>query len=122
MEALFLNVAMEDKTFETAKQLTVKGELQKARDTLEAGREELQDQSLYWWALAYLQMQLGDREAALATLRKILATPNLGARETLRVWKLIRDLGEAPPSDLAGKVLGVVVETGLGSSVLAVGA
>lgn len=72
--------------------------------------------------LAYFQMQLGDRAGALASLRKFIATPGMGSREVLRAWKLIRDLGEAPPADLGRHVLGVVVESGLGPLVLDVAA
>jgi hypothetical protein len=100
----------------------LKGELQQARNLLEAGREELQGQPRYWPALVYLQQKLGDRAAALASLHELLAMPKLGSRETLRAWKLIRDLGEAPPAELSKQVLGVVVECGLGTSVLAVAA
>lgn len=121
-EELFLNHVAEDEKLEAARQLALKGELRQARDILEVGREELQRQPLYFWALAYLQLKLGEREDALASLRKILTTSNLGSRETLRVWKLIRDLGEAPPPDLAKRVLGVIVETGLGPFIFVVAA
>lgn len=122
LEALFLHVEMDDKEFETARQFAVKGDFRKARDILEAADEERQSRSHYQWALAYLQQELGDRTAALATIRKILATPGLGSRETLRLWKLVRDLGEAPPPELSNQVLGVVVESGYGPFVLAVAA
>ena len=38
------------------------------------------------------------------------------------MWKLLRDLGEAPPPGLAKRVLGVVVESGAGSAVFVVAA
>lgn len=122
LETLFLNVQAENKEFEAVRQHALKGEHQQARDILEAKREELQGPTSYWWALAYLQQKLGDRAAALASLREILTIPNVGSRETLRAWKMIRDLGEAPPLELSKRVLGVVVEAGLGSSVLVVSA
>jgi ankyrin repeat protein len=122
LEAGFLHDVAKEKKIEAARQLAVKGELQGARDILETAREELQGQSSYWWALAYLQLRLGDRAAALASFRKILAAPKVTSREALRVWKLMRDLGEAPPSGLSRQVLGVVVEKGLGPFVLVVAA
>jgi len=122
LEASFLKEVAEDEKLEAARQLALKGELQQARELLEAGSEESRSQPRYRWPLIYLQYKLGDRAAALTSLRKLLATPDLGSREALRVWKLIRDLGEAPPPDVAGRVLGVVVESGLGPFVLVVAA
>lgn len=120
--SMFLKVVAKKDRIEAVRKLIVNGELRQARDILEAGREELRGQPLYLWVLAYLHQQLGDRKAALAAFREIVAAPDLGSRETLRVWKLIRDLGEAPPPDLSRRVLGVIVEAGLGSSVLVVAA
>lgn len=122
LEAVWLNATSEDKTVEAARQLATKGELRRALDLLEAGREEHQGKAGYWFPLAYLQRQTGDRAAALGSLRTLLATPGLGARETLRVWTLIRSLGEAPPADQSKRVLGVIVESGIGSSVLSIAA
>ncbi len=122
LEAVFLTEVAEDEKIEAARQLAVKGELQQARELLEAVSEESPGQPGYRWPLIYLQHKLGDRAAALTSLRKLLATSDLSSRETLRVWKLIRDLGEAPPPDVARRVLGVVVESGLGPLVLAVAA
>jgi ankyrin repeat protein len=122
LEAVWLKVATEDKTVEAARQLALKGELRQALDVLEVGREKHQGQTGYGFELGYLQQQTGDRAAALASFRKLLATPDLGSRETLRLWKLIRTLGEAPPPDQSKRVLGVVVEVGLGSDVLSIAA
>jgi len=120
LEDQFLTIEMKDEKLEAARQLVLKGELQQARDLLETVSEGSHDQLSYRWALSALRQKLGDRTAALTSLHKLLATPDLGSRETLRVWKLIRDHGETPPPDLAKRVLGVVVESGLGPVVLAV--
>lgn len=77
VEAVWLNVASEDKTVEAARQLALEGNLRQALAVLEAGRAER---------------------------------------------TLIRTLGEAPPADQAKRVLGVVVESGIGSSVLSIAA
>jgi ankyrin repeat protein len=120
LEDQFLMTGMEDEKLEAVRRLALKGELQQARDLLETENEESHDPFSYRWALSYLRLKLGDRTAALTSLHKLLTTPDLDSRETLRVWKLIRDLGEAPPPDLGKRVLGVVVESGLGAVVLAV--
>jgi hypothetical protein len=120
LEAVFLDEVTKDPKREAAKRLAVKGEIQRARDLLEAASRESQGQPGDEWPLIYLQQKLGDRTAAVASLRKLLATPDLSSRGTLRAWKLLRDLGEAPPPDLARRVLGVVVESGLGPAVLAI--
>jgi hypothetical protein len=122
LEALFLKIESEEERFEAARQLAIRGEIRQARAILEAGREELQGLPRYRWALFYLQQKLGDWPAALASLYEILATPALGSRETLRAWKLLRDLGESPPPAESKRVLGVVVEGGFGGSVLVVAA
>ena len=121
-ETVWLNVVMEDKTVEAARQLALKGELRQALDVLEAGREEHQGKAGYLFPLAYLQQQTGERAAALGSLRKLLTTPGLGSREMVRVWTLIRSLGEAPPADQSKRVLGVIVESGIGSEVLSIAA
>ena len=122
LEAVFLAEVTKDPQREAARQLAVKGDLQRARDLLETASREPQSPPGNEWALIYLQQKLGDRTAAVASLRKLLATPDLSSRGTLRAWKLLRDLGEAPPPDLAKRVLGVVVESGLGPAVLVIAA
>ena len=112
----------ESKELEAARQHALRGEFREAREILEVKHEKLQRQADYWWALAYLQQKLGDRTAALASLREILADPDVGPREELRVWTMIRGFGETPPLDLSRRVLGVVVEAGLGASVVIVAA
>lgn len=119
LEAVFLRVPMNDEPSEAIRQAAVKGDFQRARELQEAKAAKSDGDHL---KLAYFQMQLGDRAGALASLRKLIATPGMGSRELLRAWKLIRDLGEAPPADLGRHVLGVVVESGLGPHVLDVAA
>ncbi len=122
LESLFLQIKQDDQKFETVRQLAVKGDLQQARSLLEAGREELQGQSMYWWELAYFQRELGDKPAALASLHKILVDPTLGSRDILRAWMLLQGLGEVPPPEQSKLVLGVVFELGAGARVIDVAA
>ncbi|HEX4966500.1 MAG TPA: ankyrin repeat domain-containing protein [Thermoanaerobaculia bacterium] len=122
LETMFLTAKADDESFEAIRQSVVKGELRLARRLLDAGRETLQGQPRYWWTLAHVQQQLGDRVGVSASLRKILAAPNVSSRQTLRAWKLLRELGEAPPAEIAKRVLGVVVESGSGAAVLVVAA
>jgi ankyrin repeat protein len=116
LETMFLRVPMKDEPREAIRQAAMKGDFRRAFDL----QAKVPNGSPL--TLAYLQMQLGDRAGALASLRKLIAIPGMGSREILRAWKLIRDLGEAPPADLAQRVLGVVVESGLGPQVLDVAA
>jgi hypothetical protein len=119
LEKVFLGVERtDDPRWEAVRQLAVHGEMAKARELLEAGSERWQALPGYWAELAYFALQLGDRAAALAAFHKTLTFPHRGSRETLRTWKLLRALDEAPPPELARKVLGVVVESGLGANVL----
>lgn len=119
IEAVFLKAERKGNVrLEAVRQLALQGELQKARDLLVAGRDDLQATPEYWARLAFIEKELGNRPAALAAFHKFLAFPNLGSRETLRAWRLMRGMGEAPPPDQARKVLGVVVESGLGANVL----
>jgi len=121
-EAVYLKVKATDETVEAVRQLALKGEFQQARDLLESHREALQEKPGYWWKLLHLQLHLSDRAGALATLHKLLANPNLGSREELHLWKLLRDLGETPPPAVAKRVLGVVVESGIGSAIVVIAA
>jgi hypothetical protein len=52
----------------------------------------------------------GDRAAAIASLRAVLALPGAESRQTLQAWHFLRELGEAPPPGEAKRVLGVVLE------------
>jgi hypothetical protein len=52
----------------------------------------------------------GDRGAATAALRAVLALPEAESRQTLQAWHFLRELGEAPPPGEAKRVLGVVLE------------
>jgi len=117
---LFPETAIEIKTKddpqrEAVRQLARQGEIAKARELLEAGRERWQASPGYWYELTHFALQLGDRPAALAAFH---AFPNPSSRSTLRIWKLLRALGEAPPPEVARQVLGVVVELGVGAHVL----
>jgi len=62
------------------------------------------------FAQAAARKEAGDAAGAKVTLHQILALPHLDSRRTLRAWKSLRDLGEAPEPAAAGQVLGVVVE------------
>lgn len=121
-EQIHLNVQVEQEALDMARQKILAGELQQAREMMDAERERLKEILAYWWTLFYAQQQLGDRPAALGSLRYILARPDLGSREALRAWKLMRDLGENPPPEVSKQVLGVVVEIGIGPVIAIVAA
>jgi hypothetical protein len=67
----------------------------------------------YGWALAAARLGVGSPERALLAARQALAIPGLEARATAQAWSVLREFGELPPSDAAGQLLGVVVETGM---------
>jgi hypothetical protein len=52
----------------------------------------------------------GDRGAAIAALRAVLAMPDAESRQALQAWHALRELGEAPAAGEAKRVLGVVLE------------
>jgi hypothetical protein len=52
----------------------------------------------------------GKKEEAVATLRRILDTPNLEIRIQLWVWSALRELGQTPDPKFANEVLGAVIE------------
>lgn len=54
-----------------------------------------------------------DKPSAIATLRSILAMPDLESRHYLEAWHSLRNLGASVPADSAKEVLGLVVEVGM---------
>lgn len=125
VEAAFLDDETKDPALASAKTLAQKGDYRSAVEAILAAPElpeapEVRASRL--WALAYLYEKTEDRSAAGAVLHKLLASPDLDSRSELHLWKLLRDRGEAPPPERAKRVLGVVVELGVGTSVLTVAA
>jgi hypothetical protein len=65
------------------------------------------------FAAARAQLAAGNRAAAVASWREILAHPDLESRHYLQAWHFLRAQGEQPAADVAKQVLGVVVEVAL---------
>jgi hypothetical protein len=59
----------------------------------------------------------GDPGSAQAALRGLLAQGRNEGRILHQAWCFLRELGEAPPEGEAGRLLGVVVEVGLGRGI-----
>jgi hypothetical protein len=57
----------------------------------------------------------GDAEGAAVILEAITRMPGIEALHRVRAWQALRAVGHQPSSELAGSVLGVVVEVGLTS-------
>jgi hypothetical protein len=57
----------------------------------------------------------GRKWEAVALLRAVAAMPSLESRHCIEAWHVLRELGVAPPSDLAKRLYGVVVEVALPS-------
>lgn len=119
---LDFEVMAENEDLKEVRQKILKGNLKQARDLLEAERSRAEEISQYWLTLFYVQQKLGDRKAALESLRHILARPDLPSRDALQAWRTMRDFGEKPPPEVSKQVLGVVSEVGLGPLVFVVAA
>jgi len=65
------------------------------------------------FAKARREAEAGNEAAAKATLNGILNMEQLEARHYLQAWHFLRSLGEAPGSDQAKRVYGVVVEVAM---------
>ena len=66
-----------------------------------------------WFVQARNHLDAGDQSSAIAMLEKITGTPGLEARHYLQAWHFLRQLGAAPPEELARIIYGVVVEVGM---------
>jgi hypothetical protein len=62
------------------------------------------------FAAAKASLDSGNRNFAIATLRRILAMPSLESRHYLQAWLFLRENGIAPSLDQAKVALGIVVE------------
>ena len=60
--------------------------------------------------LAAAQFAKGNRDDALAVLEEILKRPDLESRHYLEAWTALREAGVGPPSHIAKRVLGVVLD------------
>lgn len=68
------------------------------------------------WTLftqAQQQIAAGQNTEAVATLRQVVAMPDLESRQYLQAWNSLRQLGVTPSPDQAKQVLGVVVDVGM---------
>lgn len=100
------------------------GPLAEAREHLRAGRAAqakrvLEQPEAYFgwsawpehaWLLAKARLAEGAHARAVAAAREALAIPGLEMRDVAQGWAVLRELGEAPPADEAGRVLGAVAE------------
>lgn len=70
------------------------------------------EQSIPWslFAAAKKHLDADRRDDAVASLKQVLATPDLEPRHYLQAWHFLRPLGYLPSSEEAKRVLGVVVE------------
>ena len=62
------------------------------------------------FAAAKRHLDSGQRDDAIASLKQVLALPDLEPRHYLQAWHFLRPLGHKPTADEARRVLGVVVE------------
>ena len=63
-----------------------------------------------FFAVAKRHLDADQRDDAIASLKQVLAMPDLEPRHYLQAWHFLRSLGHKPPQDEARRVLGVVVE------------
>jgi hypothetical protein len=55
----------------------------------------------------------GNRAGAVTELNKVVAITGVDSRTYLQVWYLLRSLGQMPPTDIAKKIRGVILEVHL---------
>lgn len=77
-------------------------------------------QSRFHAALA--SVAVGNRDRAKAQLRELLHMGEAGTRLMLQAWSCLREFGEVPPAAIAREVQGIVVDTGLPTSISTVAA
>ncbi|HEX5734555.1 MAG TPA: hypothetical protein VF131_17100 [Blastocatellia bacterium] len=101
--------------------LIQKGNPKQAEKALESNTDEKLKQELdYWMALAYAKQQAGDLVGARNSIRQIFTLPVKETAIHLLAWSMLRQLGEKPDERIANEVLGVIVEVGMGNTVVVV--
>jgi hypothetical protein len=89
------------------------GSFEKALDGLEAGSgDESERDPAYWLLTARAREGLGEGEAAVESLLRILQIQGVEARLWVQVWTILRELGHMPAEE-ENDALGVIVEVGL---------
>jgi hypothetical protein len=75
-----------------------------------AENPDLVEEPMRIFAQAVEDRRQGKPAEAKRKLRQVLSLPKLETRVLLLTWHTLRELGERPPPDVAGKVQGVVME------------
>ncbi|MDB6006178.1 MAG: hypothetical protein JWR15_3165 [Prosthecobacter sp.] len=65
------------------------------------------------FAAAKQHLDSGHNDDAIASLKQVLALPDLEPRHYLQAWHFLRPLGQKPSPDEARRVLGVVIEVSM---------
>jgi hypothetical protein len=84
------------------------------------GNDSVNQETVEPWATFVKSRNLaaaGHREAAVESLRQVLALPDLESRHYLQAWHFLRALGEGPGEHEAKHLYGVVVEVAMDEGV-----